>query len=77
MQNVPLICCVLFSVSFLDMIWMMDAITSYHWHCSFLYLSTGVDFKVKHVTLGGKKLKLAIWDTGKNAALACSLLTDQ
>ncbi|XP_028793342.1 ras-related protein RABC1-like [Neltuma alba] len=23
----------------------------------------GVDFKVKHVTLGGKKLKLAIWDT--------------
>ncbi|KAK9993794.1 hypothetical protein SO802_023497 [Lithocarpus litseifolius] len=23
----------------------------------------GVDFKVKHVSLGGKKLKLAIWDT--------------
>ncbi|XP_058189422.1 probable protein phosphatase 2C 11 [Rhododendron vialii] len=23
----------------------------------------GVDFKVKHVTMGGKKLKLAIWDT--------------
>ncbi|CAN6555755.1 unnamed protein product [Malus baccata var. baccata] len=23
----------------------------------------GVDFKIKHVTLGGKKLKLAIWDT--------------
>ncbi|KEH40475.1 putative small monomeric GTPase [Medicago truncatula] len=23
----------------------------------------GVDFKVKYVTLGGKKLKLAIWDT--------------
>ncbi|XP_047980630.1 ras-related protein RABC1-like [Salvia hispanica] len=23
----------------------------------------GVDFKVKHLTLGGKKLKLAIWDT--------------
>ncbi|CAN0893249.1 Ras-related protein RABC1 [Linum grandiflorum] len=23
----------------------------------------GVDFKVKHVTVGGKKLKLAIWDT--------------
>ncbi|GFQ08241.1 RAS-related protein rabc1 [Phtheirospermum japonicum] len=23
----------------------------------------GVDFKVKHVTIGGKKLKLAIWDT--------------
>nr|GME04670.1 ras-related protein RABC1 [Ipomoea batatas]GME09101.1 ras-related protein RABC1 [Ipomoea batatas] len=23
----------------------------------------GVDFKVKHFTLGGKKLKLAIWDT--------------
>lgn len=26
--------------------------------------SAGVDFKVKYVTLGGKKLKLAIWDTG-------------
>lgn len=24
----------------------------------------GVDFKVKYVTVGGKKLKLAIWDTG-------------
>ncbi|RVW21147.1 Ras-related protein RABC1 [Vitis vinifera] len=24
----------------------------------------GVDFKVKHVNIGGKKLKLAIWDTG-------------
>ena len=24
----------------------------------------GVDFKVKYVTMGGKKLKLAIWDTG-------------
>jgi hypothetical protein len=24
----------------------------------------GVDFKVKMVTTGGKKLKLAIWDTG-------------
>jgi small GTP-binding protein len=23
----------------------------------------GVDFKIKHVTIGGKKLKLAIWDT--------------
>ncbi|XP_011657439.1 ras-related protein RABC1 isoform X2 [Cucumis sativus] len=23
----------------------------------------GVDFKIKHVTVGGKKLKLAIWDT--------------
>ncbi|KAJ6335782.1 hypothetical protein OIU78_012399 [Salix suchowensis] len=23
----------------------------------------GVDFKVKHVTIGGKRLKLAIWDT--------------
>lgn len=38
-----------------------------------LLLSTGVDFKVKHVTVGGKKLKLAIWDTGKNADMACSL----
>lgn len=31
-------------------------------HICFFYI--GVDFKVKHVTLGGKKLKLAIWDTG-------------
>ena len=29
----------------------------------------GVDFKVKYVTIGGKKLKLAIWDTGKNLYL--------
>lgn len=27
-------------------------------------LDAGVDFKVKYVTVGGKKLKLAIWDTG-------------
>ena len=32
-------------------------------------LSVGVDFKVKHVTIGGKKLKLAIWDTGNSPAL--------
>lgn len=30
----------------------------------------GVDFKIKYVTLGGKKLKLAIWDTG-NVFLCC------
>ena len=30
----------------------------------FFFFYIGVDFKVKHVTLGGKKLKLAIWDTG-------------
>ena len=24
----------------------------------------GVDFKVKYLTIGEKKLKLAIWDTG-------------
>lgn len=27
-------------------------------------LFLGVDFKVKFVDIGGKKLKLAIWDTG-------------
>ena len=32
---------------------------------SHLYHS-GVDFKVKYVNLGGKKLKLAIWDTGNS-----------
>lgn len=26
-----------------------------------------MDFKVKHVTIGGKKLKLAIWDTGNTS----------
>jgi hypothetical protein len=31
--------------------------------------NAGVDFKVKYVTLGGKKLKLAIWDTGKRDML--------
>lgn len=25
-----------------------------------------MDFKIKHVTVGGKKLKLAIWDTGES-----------
>jgi hypothetical protein len=30
--------------------------------CSLL---PGVDFKIKFLTLGGKKLKLTIWDTGK------------
>lgn len=32
----------------------------------FHFLCVGVDFKVKYVNLGGKKLKLAIWDTGKS-----------
>lgn len=35
----------------------------------------GVDFKIKYVTVGGKKLKLAIWDTGiffsRTPALIC------
>lgn len=31
---------------------------------NWLFLWAGVDFKVKYVTAGGKKLKLAIWDTG-------------
>lgn len=26
----------------------------------------GVDFKVKFLTAGGKRLKLTIWDTGRN-----------
>jgi hypothetical protein len=29
-------------------------------------LLPGVDFKIKFLTVGGKKLKLTIWDTGKN-----------
>ena len=27
-------------------------------------LSIGVDFKIKQLTIGGKRLKLTIWDTG-------------
>jgi hypothetical protein len=28
-----------------------------------------VDFKVKYLTIGEKKLKLAIWDTGERSIL--------
>jgi len=28
------------------------------------FLLAGVDFKIKFLTVGGKKLKLTIWDTG-------------
>lgn len=28
-------------------------------------LMLGVDFKIKMLTVGGKRLKLTIWDTGK------------
>jgi hypothetical protein len=38
--------------------------------------NAGVDFKVKYVTLGGKKLKLAIWDTG-NVTCLFSFLESQ
>ena len=31
----------------------------------FLLLFVGVDFKIKFLSVGGKKLKLTIWDTGK------------
>jgi hypothetical protein len=39
--------------------------------CVLIYASSllsyaGVDFKVKYVNVGGKKLKLAIWDTGNS-----------
>ncbi|KAG6406002.1 hypothetical protein SASPL_133598 [Salvia splendens] len=44
---------ILFAVSRICHLWQYNA----------PFLSTGVDFKVKHLTLGGKKLKLAIWDT--------------
>ncbi|MBA0779710.1 hypothetical protein Gotri_003924 [Gossypium trilobum] len=30
----------------------------------YLFCCVGVDFKVKYVNAGDKKLKLAIWDTG-------------
>ncbi|KAJ0096352.1 hypothetical protein Patl1_27962 [Pistacia atlantica] len=34
----------------------------------------GVDFKVKYVNVGGKKLKLAIWDTGNDICMYSSLM---
>lgn len=37
--------------------------------CWLTYVSRllpGVDFKIKFLTVGGKKLKLTIWDTGKH-----------
>jgi hypothetical protein len=38
---------------------------SFHSFIIHLFITiTGVDFKVKYLTMGGKKLKLAIWDTG-------------
>lgn len=36
----------------------------------------GVDFKVKYVDVGGKKLKLAIWDTGNNKCMPHILFDD-
>lgn len=40
-------------------------VLSYNSPCFVLFCHVGVDFKVKYVKAGGKKLKLAIWDTGK------------
>lgn len=42
-----------------------------HFQYALLYISSlvshaGVDFKVKYVNNGGKKLKLGIWDTGNS-----------
>jgi hypothetical protein len=33
----------------------------------------GVDFKVKHLDMNGKRVKLTIWDTGKRAPEATKL----
>lgn len=35
------------------------------------FLIAGIDFKIKTVELGGKKIKLQIWDTGE-----CAWVTD-
>jgi len=40
-----------------------------------LLSTTGVDFKVKYVTIEGKKLKLAIWDTGMYVCLLFTFLS--
>lgn len=34
----------------------------------------GVDFKVKQLTVGGKKLKLTIWDTGNSSIPFVSII---
>jgi hypothetical protein len=41
-------------------------------HACSLLSYAGVDFKVKYVSVGGKKLKLAIWDTGNSKCVAIS-----
>lgn len=38
------------------------------------YLLPGVDFKIKFLTVGGKKLKLTIWDTGKYVDYADNII---
>jgi len=43
-----------------------------HALCDLLLSITGVDFKVKYVTIEGKRLKLAIWDTGMYAYYSLS-----
>ena len=43
---------------------------------SYLMSPSGVDFKVKYVMMGGKKLKLAIWDTGTRLYLYIDVLVN-
>lgn len=45
-------------------------------YASSLLSYAGVDFKVKYVNVGGKKLKLAIWDTGNSkCVLMCMAIS--
>lgn len=43
---------------------MMSSILVYCPFVDFNETSAGVDIKIKHLTVGGKRLKLTIWDTG-------------
>ncbi|KAJ6810090.1 ras-related protein RABC2a-like [Iris pallida] len=42
---------------------LLTFISTTHHHHHHLSPTIGVDFKIKHLTVGGKKLKLTIWDT--------------
>jgi len=42
----------------------------------FVNTNVGVDFKVKYLTMEGKRLKLAIWDTGVHLLCFINLLID-
>lgn len=71
-------------VCFSNWYFTMESFQLYHWSFDglfwiwymLIFIMIGVDFKVKYVNMGGKKIKLAIWDTGNtewNIAFTCLL----